>query len=161
MMELDFRLLAVEDAEMVSEHIFLVNLATPELAHPDQILWLDTHYTPKKMELAIQESFLAVGAYIGEELVSPLFIRHESKDEGHFFGVYVSPQFQHRGFGTKIMNYGLTQAKQLGYKIGTSSVFSPNIPSQALMIKTGFRLAETIPSDGFVGWDLLEYEQEL
>jgi ribosomal protein S18 acetylase RimI-like enzyme len=87
-----------------------------------------------------EENFLI---FKGEEAAGFLMIeqcRDEDLDETHgeICGIYLHPDYWNQGIGAKLMNWGLEELKNRGYKTITLWVLEENVRAREFYEKLGF-----------------------
>ncbi|MGG5461131.1 N-acetyltransferase family protein [Clostridium sp. B9] len=78
---------------------------------------------------------------------------------GEVWGIYLLPEYFGRGVGTKLINWGLGELRNRGYKKVTLWVLEDNIKARKFYEKVGFKHDGTIKEIN-IGKSLNEYRYE-
>lgn len=72
--------------------------------------------------------------------------RDKDKDSffGEVWGLYLAPDYYHKGIGKVIMNWGIEELKNIGYSNISLWVFQDNISARAFYKKMGFCFDGTV-----------------
>lgn len=84
--------------------------------------------------------------------------RDKDKDQtyGEIWGIYLHPDYYHKGIGTVLINWGIDELKKRNYKRITLWVLEENISARKFYEKIGFRHDGTV-NEINIGKKLNEY----
>lgn len=102
--------------------------------------WFRKH-SPARFPLLVHEADGQVIAWVG---FKSFYDRPAYKYTAEI-SMYIAPDHQGRGLGTKLLNEALDTAAQAGLKSILAYVFAHNRPSIALLLRAGFETWGTLP----------------
>lgn len=142
----EFTLDELEDVYEIYSYYVLNSTATFDIAVPEKRAFGD-----RMLSIAAKYPFIV---YMQEGRVAGYAYASEFRSKDAFAGtaeltIYLDPQLQGKGIGSKLMEVLIRELKLRGFITAVSVVTQPNEASEYLHNKFGFSLTGTLPCAGF------------
>ena len=113
---------------------------------PDNILsQLDPEKRTEKFKKAIKENKKQTAVLLLNDQVIGFITLDKNRDQdyddqtGEIWGIYLHPDYWHQGLGSKLIQWGIEELKERGYKKITLWVLKDNKSSRRFYEKNGFK----------------------